>query len=190
MIRGTCEIGQGVEIDGQCFLENSQISTKAHILWGSVVRDSKVGEGASVGPMAHLRPESELGAGVKVGNFVELKKTKMAAGSKASHLTYLGDATVGADTNIGCGTITCNYDGFGKHQTVIGAKAFIGSDSQLVAPVTIGDGAYVASGTTVTQDIPAGALALARAPLVVKEGYADRLTKKFGDRAKSKKKAK
>jgi bifunctional UDP-N-acetylglucosamine pyrophosphorylase/glucosamine-1-phosphate N-acetyltransferase len=176
VIQGPARIGKGVVVDGNAWIENTELAAGAHILWGSVLRDSKVGPQASVGPMAHLRPGSELGPDAKVGNFVELKKTKMGRGAKASHLTYLGDATVGEEANIGCGTITCNYDGINKHQTVIGARAFIGSDSQLVAPVTVGEGAYVASGTTVTKDVPADALAIARTPLTIKQGYAKKLS--------------
>jgi bifunctional UDP-N-acetylglucosamine pyrophosphorylase/glucosamine-1-phosphate N-acetyltransferase len=111
----------------------------------------------------------------KVGNFVELKKTTLGKGAKVNHLAYLGDADVGEETNIGCGTITCNYDGVMKHQTHIGKHAFIGSDTQLIAPISVGDNAYVASGTTLTEDVPAGALALSRAELTVKPDYANRL---------------
>jgi len=115
---------------------------------------------ASVGPFAHLRAEADIGARAKVGNFVEIKKTVFGAGSKASHLAYLGDATIGAKVNIGAGTITCNYDGVKKHQTVIEDGAFVGSDSQLIAPVTIGAGAYIGTGSTIRKDVPAGALAV------------------------------
>jgi len=130
--------------------------------------DSVIGEESAIGPMAHLRPESLLGAHVKIGNFVETKKIVMGYGSKASHLTYLGDATIGKDVNIGCGTITCNYDGVRKHRTVIGDGVFVGSDVQFVAPITVGENALIAAGTTVTQDIPPDSLALARTPQVNK----------------------
>lgn len=179
MIVGACEIHKGVVIEGNCRIEDTRILEDAHIYWGSVLEASIVGPAAKVGPMARLRPGSELGAEVKIGNFVELKKTKMAARSKASHLTYLGDAEVGEDSNIGCGTITCNYDGVNKYRTIIGQRSFIGSDTQLVAPVVVGDDAYVASGTTLTQDVPSGALALARAELTVKPGYAKKLAEKL-----------
>ena len=119
-------------------------------------------EGASVGPFAHIRPESVVGERAKIGNFVELKKTTMGPGAKANHLAYLGDATIGARVNIGAGTITCNYDGATKHPTVIEDGAFIGSDSQLIAPVRIGKGAYVAAGSSITSDVPDGALGIAR----------------------------
>jgi bifunctional UDP-N-acetylglucosamine pyrophosphorylase / glucosamine-1-phosphate N-acetyltransferase len=134
-----------------------------------------IGKSASVGPFARLRPGTRLGAGARVGNFVEVKEATIAAGAKANHLSYIGDASVGIDANIGAGTITCNYDGSAKHRTVIGKEAFIGSNSALVAPVEIGDGAYVGSGSVITQSVPPDALALARGRQVVKEGGAARL---------------
>jgi bifunctional UDP-N-acetylglucosamine pyrophosphorylase/glucosamine-1-phosphate N-acetyltransferase len=124
-----------------------------------------------LGPFAHLRPGSVVEAEAHIGNFVELKKTTLGRGSKASHLAYLGDAAIGDNVNIGAGTITCNYDGEKKHQTVIGDGAFIGSDSQLIAPVTVGRGAYVAAGSSITDDVPDGALAIARGRQVNKEGW-------------------
>jgi len=148
---------------------------------GAVIRSfshlegAHVGKGARVGPYARLRPGAELGPEVHIGNFVEVKAAQIEAGAKANHLTYIGDARVGAGANIGAGTITCNYDGIAKHRTDIGAGAFIGSNSSLVAPVKIGDGAYVGSGSVVTEDVPADALAVARAPQTVKEGWAKRL---------------
>lgn len=183
-LQGECTFEPGVRIEGNCLLENVKLEAGAVILWGSVLRNATVGAKAQVGPMTHVRPDTKIGAGAKVGNFVELKKAQLGAGAKVSHLTYLGDAKVGEEANIGCGTITCNYDGFSKHETVIGARAFVGSDSQLIAPVTVGEGAYVGSGTTVTRDVPAGALALSRAEFVVKEGYADRLNRRFAARKK------
>ena len=148
---------------------------------GAVIRSfshlegATVGKGARVGPYARLRPGAELGPDVRIGNFVEVKAATIEAGAKANHLTYIGDARVGADANIGAGTITCNYDGIAKHKTDIGAGAFIGSNSSLVAPVKIGQGAYVGSGSVITQDVPADALALGRSRQVVKEGWASRL---------------
>ena len=136
--------------------------------------------GAQVGPFAHVRPESRIGAGARVGNFVELKKTHLGEGAKASHLSYLGDAEVGPGTNIGAGTITCNYDGQSKHVTRIGPRAFVGSDVTLVAPVTVGEGAFVAAGSTITEDVPADALALGRARQVVKPGWARERRAKSG----------
>ena len=136
---------------------------------------AQVGKGASVGPFARLRPGTRLGEGSRIGNFVEVKEALLEAGAKANHLSYIGDALVGADANIGAGTITCNYDGNAKHRTEIGKNAFIGSNSALVAPVEIGAGAYVGSGSVITENVPPGALALARGRQVVKEGWATRL---------------
>jgi len=134
-----------------------------------------IGKGAIVGPFARLRPGANLGEGVHIGNFVEVKEATIEAGAKANHLSYIGDARVGADANIGAGTITCNYDGVAKHRTDIGKGAFIGSNSALVAPVTIGDGAYVGSGSVISRDVPADALAVGRGRQVVKDGWAKRL---------------
>ena len=134
-----------------------------------------VGKGAIVGPFARLRPGAQLGEDVHIGNFVEIKESMIEAGAKANHLSYIGDTTVGAGSNIGAGTITCNYDGIAKHRTEIGKGAFIGSNSSLVAPVKIGDGAYIGSGSVITQDVPADALALGRARQSIKEGWARRL---------------
>ena len=133
-----------------------------------------VDEGAAVGPFAHLRPGSRVGQKAKVGNFVEVKKTLIGEGSKASHLSYLGDSIIGREVNIGAGTITCNYDGYKKYQTVIEDGVFVGSDTQLVAPVKVGKGAIVAAGTTVTGDVPDDALAISRSPQVNREGWAKR----------------
>jgi bifunctional UDP-N-acetylglucosamine pyrophosphorylase/glucosamine-1-phosphate N-acetyltransferase len=134
-----------------------------------------VGKGARIGPFARLRPGADLAEDVHIGNFVEVKAARIEAGAKANHLAYIGDATVGAAANVGAGTITCNYDGVAKHRTEIGKGAFIGSNSALVAPVTIGEGAYIGSGSVVTRDVPADALAIARGPQTVKEGWAKRL---------------
>ncbi|MHA6288316.1 bifunctional UDP-N-acetylglucosamine diphosphorylase/glucosamine-1-phosphate N-acetyltransferase GlmU [Maricaulis sp. CAU 1757] len=139
----------------------------------SHLEGAHVKAGASVGPFARLRPGAELGAGSKVGNFVEIKKTRLGEGAKVSHLTYLGDAEIGAGANIGAGTITCNYDGYDKHRTVIGAGAFIGSNTCLVAPVTVGEGAFTATGTVVTRDVEPDALVLGRARQVSKSGWAN-----------------
>jgi bifunctional UDP-N-acetylglucosamine pyrophosphorylase/glucosamine-1-phosphate N-acetyltransferase len=148
---------------------------------GAVIRSfshlegAHVGAGASVGPFARLRPGTELGAKARVGNFVETKAATIGAGAKVNHLAYVGDARVGEAANVGAGTITCNYDGIAKHETEIGAGAFIGSNSALVAPVTVGERAYVGSGSVITRDVPAGALAIGRGRQVVKEGWAKRL---------------
>ncbi len=140
----------------------TQVGRGTEIFAYSVIEDSKIGAGARIGPFAHLRPESFIGDGAHVGNFVETKKTTLGKGAKANHLAYLGDATIGAKANIGAGTITCNYDGHAKHRTVIGEGAFIGSDTQLVAPVRVGKNAFVGAGTTVTKNVPTGALAISR----------------------------
>jgi bifunctional UDP-N-acetylglucosamine pyrophosphorylase/glucosamine-1-phosphate N-acetyltransferase len=129
--------------------------------------------GAFVGPFAHIRPGSQIGADVHIGNFVELKKAEMGKGAKANHLAYLGDAAIGAGTNVGAGTITCNYDGVNKHKTVIGSGVFVGSNSTLVAPLTLSDGSYIAAGSTVTTDVPPGALAIGRGRQENKEGWVE-----------------
>jgi bifunctional UDP-N-acetylglucosamine pyrophosphorylase/glucosamine-1-phosphate N-acetyltransferase len=136
------------------------------------MEQARIAQGAVVGPYSHLRPGSEIGEGAHVGNFVETKKIKLGKGSKANHLTYLGDAEIGAGVNIGAGTITCNYDGVGKYKTVIEDGAFIGSDTTLVAPVRLGKGSYVGAASCITEDVPEDALAVGRARQVVKEGWA------------------
>ena len=153
-------------------LVDVEVGPGAEILDHCLLRDSVVEAGASVGPFAHVRPQSRVGARAKVGNFVELKKTHLGEGSKAQHLSYLGDASIGPGVNIGAGTITCNYDGVKKSPTRIEAGAFVGSDTTLVAPVTVGEGAYVAAGSTITHDVPKDALALGRARQVTKPGWA------------------
>jgi bifunctional UDP-N-acetylglucosamine pyrophosphorylase / glucosamine-1-phosphate N-acetyltransferase len=157
------------------FGENVTIEDDAVIHSFSHLVGAHIGKGASVGPFARLRPGTRLGAGARVGNFVETKEASIEAGVKANHLSYIGDASVGANANIGAGTITCNYDGAEKHRTSIGKRAFIGSNSALVAPVDIGADAYIGSGSVITKDVPAGALALGRGRQVVKEGGAERL---------------
>jgi bifunctional UDP-N-acetylglucosamine pyrophosphorylase / glucosamine-1-phosphate N-acetyltransferase len=157
------------------FGENVIVEDGAVIHSFSHIAGAQIGKGVSVGPFARLRPGTRLGEGARIGNFVEVKEAVVEAGAKANHLTYLGDASVGAKANIGAGTITCNYDGAAKHRTEIGREAFIGSNSALVAPVRIGDGAYVGSGSVITQDVPNDALALGRSRQVIKEGWARRL---------------
>ncbi|TSK07184.1 MAG: bifunctional UDP-N-acetylglucosamine diphosphorylase/glucosamine-1-phosphate N-acetyltransferase GlmU [Geobacter sp.] len=171
VIRGNTVIGERCRIEQNTLIVDCRIADDAAVKAGSVLEESVVGPDAAIGPMAHLRPGTELSAHVKIGNFVETKKAFMGEGSKASHLTYLGDATIGRDVNIGCGTITCNYDGVKKHKTVIEDGVFVGSDVQLVAPVTVGKNSLIAAGTTVTKDVPADSLAIARAPQVNKEGW-------------------
>jgi len=174
-LRGRCVIRTGAQIDVGCVLTNVVVERDAKLLPYTVAADSTIGEGAQVGPFSHLRPETKLGARSKVGNFSETKKTTLGPRSKVNHLSYVGDGIIGEDVNIGAGTIFCNYDGERKHTTVLEDGVFIGSDSQLIAPVTIKKGAYVASGTTVTRDVPEGALALSRSKQENKEGYVARL---------------
>jgi bifunctional UDP-N-acetylglucosamine pyrophosphorylase/glucosamine-1-phosphate N-acetyltransferase len=159
-LEGRTTIGAGCEIHSGARIVDSQIGDRVTILNHCVITNAKIADDVSVGPFAHLRNEADVRSKAKVGNFVELKKTVLGAGSKSMHLAYLGDATIGVGVNIGAGTITCNYDGVNKNQTVIEDGAFVGSDSQLVAPVTIGKGAYVGSGSTVRENVPAGALAV------------------------------
>ena len=144
----------------------------------TLISDSRIDSGAQVGPFARLRMDAHVGHDARVGNFVELKKTRLGAGAKSQHLAYLGDSEIGERTNIGAGTITCNYDGEKKHRTTIGARAFIGSNSTLVAPVEIGEGSYVGAGSVITDAVPADALALGRARQVVKPGWAKKRKKK------------
>jgi bifunctional UDP-N-acetylglucosamine pyrophosphorylase/glucosamine-1-phosphate N-acetyltransferase len=175
-ITGSTVIGSGCVVEAGVVISDCRIGNGCRIKAGSVLECAQLDEAVAVGPMAHLRPGTVLKAHVKIGNFVETKKIVMGEGSKASHLTYLGDAEIGRDVNIGCGTITCNYDGVNKHRTVIGDDVFIGSDVQLVAPVTVGRNSLVAAGTTVTSDVPPDSLAISRVPQVNKEGW--RLRKK------------
>ena len=170
-ITGRTSIGRHCVIESGSVIGDCVIGSGVHIKAGSVMNDSTIHDEVAIGPMAHLRPGTELMKHVKIGNFVETKKIVMGEGSKASHLTYLGDATIGKDVNIGCGTITCNYDGVRKHRTTIEDGVFVGSDVQFVAPITVGRNSLIAAGTTVTRDIPPDSLALARTPQVTKEGY-------------------
>lgn len=157
-MRGTTRIGRGCRFDGTAMLTDAQLGANVHVKLGVVITDAVVGAGAMIGPFAQLRPGSDLGEGVHIGNFVETKKAKLGAGTKANHLAYLGDAEIGADTNIGAGTITCNYDGFNKHKTTIGDRVQVGSDTTLVAPLHVGDDAYIATASTVRKDVGAGVL--------------------------------
>jgi len=175
VLRGATHVGAGTTIDVGCVVTDSSIGKNAKLKPYSVVSESRIADGAQIGPFAHLRPGSRIDEDAHVGNFVETKKTHMRRGSKANHLAYLGDGEIGEAANVGAGTIFCNYDGFQKHQTIIGDRAFIGSDSQIVAPVRIGNDAYVATGTTVTRDVPDDALAIARTKQENKAGYAPRL---------------
>lgn len=174
VIEGSTVIGEDCIIGPNSHITNSTIGNETAIK-NSVVTDSVVGNNTAVGPFAHLRPQSDLGNNVKIGNFVEVKKSVLQEGAKVSHLSYIGDAKVGKDVNIGCGSITVNYDGKNKFETVIEDDAFIGCNSNLVAPVTIGQGAFVAAGSTVTKDVPADALAIARARQENKLDYVQKL---------------
>ena len=164
-------IGQGAVVTPSTLRDRTTAKPYA-VLEGAVV-----GTVRHVGPVARLRPETVLDEGVHVGNFVETKKTRLKKGSKANHLAYLGDAEIGAGCNIGAGTITCNYDGVNKHKTVLGDGVFVGSDTQLVAPVKVGDGAFIAAGSTITENVPSNALGMSRVPQTNKEGWAERRRK-------------
>src|SRR6202158_2157497 len=169
---GSTKVGADCRLRSYSVIRNSVIGDRVTVKQGTIMEDSRVGAGAVLGPYSHLRPGSDVGEGAHVGNFVETKKIKLGKGSKANHLSYLGDAEIGEGVNIGAGTITCNYDGVNKHKTVIEDGVFIGSDSTLVAPVKIGRGAYVAAASCITEDVPADALALGRSRQSVKEGWA------------------
>jgi bifunctional UDP-N-acetylglucosamine pyrophosphorylase/glucosamine-1-phosphate N-acetyltransferase len=174
IIEGRTRIGAACEIHSHVTITDCEIGDNVTIKSFSLMTSSRIDAGASIGPFAHLRPETLVGEGAKIGNFVELKKTTLGAHSKANHLSYLGNATIGTNVNVGAGTITCNYDGEHKHETVIEDGAFIGSDSQLIAPVRVGKGAYVAAGSSITQDVPAGALGIARGRQAVVDGWVER----------------
>ena len=171
VFEGRVHLGAGARVGPHCVLRDVVIGAGTEVLEFSSVTGAEVGDQARIGPFARLRPETVLADRTHVGNFVELKKVSLGAGSKVNHLSYVGDASVGVDVNIGAGTITCNYDGAYKHQTTIEDDVFIGSDTQLVAPVTVGCGATIGAGTTVTRDVPAGTLAVGRARQTTIEGW-------------------
>lgn len=171
---GSTRVGAGCTIATGCVLVDTVVEDGAVIRPHSVLVASRIGAGAVVGPMAHLRDGAVLEPGARVGNFVEVKNSRLGSAARALHLSYLGDAAIGAGTNIGAGTITCNYDGVRKNRTDIGERVFVGSGTELVAPVRVGDGAYIAAGSTITEDVPADALAIARARQVNKPGWARR----------------
>ncbi|HXG14761.1 MAG TPA: bifunctional UDP-N-acetylglucosamine diphosphorylase/glucosamine-1-phosphate N-acetyltransferase GlmU [Calidithermus sp.] len=174
VIGSECVIGPGAHITA------SRLGDRVTLRPYCVLTEAVVEEDAELGPFCHLRPRAHIGAGAKIGNFVEVKKARIGRGSKANHLAYIGDAVVGERVNIGAGAITCNYDGFSKHETRIGDGAFIGTNTSLVAPLTIGEGAYVGSGSVITKDVPPGALAVERSPQVVKEGWVARRRARAG----------
>ena len=174
VIEGQTRIGGACEIQAYVRIRDSEIADRVTINNFCLIVGARVANGVSIGPFAHLRPDTAVGEGAKIGNFVELKKTTLGPGSKVNHLSYLGDATVGAKVNVGAGTITCNYDGTKKSETVIEDGAFIGSDTQLIAPVRVGKGAYVAAGSSITEDVPAGSLGIARGRQSNVEGWVER----------------
>jgi bifunctional UDP-N-acetylglucosamine pyrophosphorylase/glucosamine-1-phosphate N-acetyltransferase len=178
-LRGKTRIGKGCRLEGTSYLTDSTLGDGVHLLFGCHLDGAQVGDDARIGPFARLRPGTQLAERVHVGNFVETKKASLGAGAKANHLTYLGDCEIGPGSNIGAGTITCNYDGYGKYRTTIGARVFVGSDTQFVAPVTIADDAYVGAGTTVTRDVPSGALAVSRVPMRNVEGWVPRFRERM-----------
>jgi bifunctional UDP-N-acetylglucosamine pyrophosphorylase/glucosamine-1-phosphate N-acetyltransferase len=182
-LRGSTRIGSDVRIGSYSVIQSCEIGDYVLVQPGCVLEHSSVNVRASLGPYSHLRPGCEIGEDAHVGNFVEMKKTRLGKGSKANHLTYLGDTEVGERVNVGAGTITCNYDGVNKHKTIIEDGVFVGSDSILIAPIRIGKGAYVAAATCVTEDVPADSLALGRARQIVKQGWA----KEKRERAKAQK---
>ena len=173
-LEGRTRVGAGCEIHACVRIVDSTIDDGVVVQNFCVISESRIRSGARIGPFAHIRPQSDVGEGAHVGNFTELKKTTLGKGSKANHLSYLGDATIGEKVNVGAGTITCNYDGTQKHPTIIEDGAFIGSDSQLVAPVRVGKGAYVAAGSSIVEDVPPGALGIARGKQVNKAGWVDK----------------
>jgi bifunctional UDP-N-acetylglucosamine pyrophosphorylase/glucosamine-1-phosphate N-acetyltransferase len=174
---GQTKIGKNAIVESNCFIKDSQIFEGAEILASSYLEGAKVHAEATIGPMARLRPGADIGPAAKIGNFVEVKKSILAKGAKVSHLSYIGDAEIGENTNIGCGFITCNYDGVNKHKTKIGSNTFIGSDCQAVAPIEIGNDAFVAAGSTITKNVPDGGFAIARSQQATKEGAAKRFLK-------------
>ena len=169
---GETKIGEDCRVRSYTIIDSSTLADGVLVLQGCQISHSHVGARARVGPFTNIRPESDIGEGTHVGNFVEMKKAKLGKGSKANHLSYLGDAEIGSGVNIGAGTITCNYDGVNKYPTVIGDGVFIGSDSALVAPISIGEGSYIAAGSTITEDVPENALALGRARQTIKPDWA------------------
>ncbi|MDD5558395.1 bifunctional UDP-N-acetylglucosamine diphosphorylase/glucosamine-1-phosphate N-acetyltransferase GlmU [Candidatus Methylomirabilis sp.] len=171
-LEGQTVIGEGTTIHSGCRIRNSTVGDDTVILDGCIIQESQIGDGCQVGPYAHLRPQATLRQRVKVGNFVEVKKSVIGEESKIPHLSYIGDTSIGERVNIGAGTITCNYDGFTKHQTVIEDDVFVGSNASLVAPISVGRGAIIAAGSTITEDVPANALAFGRAQQVNKTGFA------------------
>lgn len=182
ILRGNTRIGRDCRIGAYSMIMDSRIADQVAVRPCSVIMDSRIARGATIGPFAHLRPGTDIGEQARVGNFVEVKKSRLGRGSKAAHLSYLGDAVIGSEVNVGCGTITVNYDGIHKHQTVVEDRAFVGSGSNLIAPVRVGRNAFVAAGSTISQDVPANALAIGRARQANKAGWVKRRKKKTATR--------
>ncbi|MDB5107726.1 MAG: UDP-N-acetylglucosamine pyrophosphorylase, partial [Candidatus Binatus sp.] len=180
-ILGHCKIAEGTRIDGTAWLSNVTIGPRCHLKLGVRAEDCRIGEDSEIGPFANLRAGTDLEGHNRIGNFVETKKARLGRGTKASHLSYLGDATIGADTNVGCGVITVNYDGYEKHQTEIGDRCMVGCDTQLIAPVKVGSDVYVASGTTIVRDVTDGALVMSHHPQREKEGWTANWRIRHGD---------
>jgi bifunctional UDP-N-acetylglucosamine pyrophosphorylase/glucosamine-1-phosphate N-acetyltransferase len=178
-LRGRTVIGERCQIDGSAYITDAQIEDRVQLRFSVVLTSCRVASGAIIGPFAHLRPGTSLGRDVHIGNFVEAKEAVLGEGTKANHLSYLGDVTIGRETNIGAGTITCNYDGFNKYRTSIGDRVQVGSDSTLVAPISLGDDVYVATATTVRHDVPAGALVFNERREAVREGWTEQKRKKM-----------
>jgi len=176
LLQGRTRIGERCIIESNTVISDTIVGNEVTVRSSSVIEESKIEDRAIIGPFAHLRPLSEIRAKAKIGNFVEVKKSVIGKGAKANHLSYIGDSTLGEDVNIGAGTITCNYDGFEKHQTIIGDRVFVGSNVELVAPVKVGNDASIGAGTTVTKDVPDGALAITRVPQKNIKGW-DKKTK-------------
>ena len=174
---GKTVIGEKVVVESGSFIKNSTVHAHSEILANSYLEEALVHEKVTIGPMARLRPGADIGQESKIGNFVEVKNAKLAKGVKVSHLSYVGDAEIGENTNIGCGFITCNYDGVNKHKTKIGSNSFIGSDCQMIAPIEIGNDAFVAAGSTITKSVPDGGFAISRSQQVTKDGAAKRFLK-------------
>jgi bifunctional UDP-N-acetylglucosamine pyrophosphorylase/glucosamine-1-phosphate N-acetyltransferase len=185
LIEGASSIGSECVIHAGCQISSCRLGDRVRLKPYCVMADSSVEDEAQLGPFCHLRPKATIGPRARVGNFVEVKNARLGRGTKAPHLSYIGDATVGDGVNVGAGTITCNYDGVAKHETRIGDRVFVGSNSTLVAPLTVGEGAYVAAGSTVTRDVPAGALALGRAQQVDKPGWTERKARERAAKAKT-----
>jgi bifunctional UDP-N-acetylglucosamine pyrophosphorylase/glucosamine-1-phosphate N-acetyltransferase len=181
-ILGASKIGRGVRIEGTAYLSNVTIGDRCHLKLGVRAEDCHIGDDSDIGPFAHLRAGTELAGHNRIGNFVETKKARFGVGSKASHLSYLGDAVIGAGTNIGCGVITVNYDGYDKFVTEIGDHCMVGCDTQLVAPVKLGNDVYVASGTTIVREVPDGSLVLSHHPQREKSGWTAKFHKRHEGR--------